>query len=117
MVSSPAADTVQIRWPRPRSSHRGSSSRAALTCAITLTCQDSSHSVSVASAPPGRPTPALAQYRSIAPSASVAAPTSAATPAADAASPGTATAPHAAATRAAALASMSLTTTRAPPTA
>ena len=44
IVSSPAADTVQIRWPLPRSSQPGSSSRAARTCAITLTCQEMSQS-------------------------------------------------------------------------
>src|SRR5215471_9375595 len=111
MVSSPAADTVQIRWPLPRSSQRGSSNRAARTCAITLTCQLSAQFASVSSP---RATPAFAQNRSISPSTSLAAATSAATPSSLAASPGAAVPPHDCATCAEAPAFRSLTTTRAP---
>ena len=59
MVSSPAADTVQIRWPLPRSSQGPSSSRAARTCAMTLTCHESSQSASLASGPPPRTMPGV----------------------------------------------------------
>src|SRR6185437_5791122 len=114
MVRSPAADTVQIRWPPPRSRQAGSRSRAARTCAMTLTCHEAFQSASLACSPAPRAIPAFAQNRSISPSTSRATPTSAATPPSVAASPGTAVAPHAVATAAAAAASMSLTTTRAP---
>ena len=115
MASSPAADTVQIRCPLPRSSQAGVSSRAARTWAITLTCHESSQADSGASGPPLRAMPALAQYRSISPSSARAAAMSAATPSSLAASPGTATPPQDVRPRPrppAAL--MSLTTTRAP---
>src|SRR5262249_28705066 len=111
MVSSPAADTVQIRGPLPRSSQRGSSSRAARTCAITLTCQLAAQSGSPSCS---QATPAFAQNRSISPSASLAVATSAATPSSPAASPGAAVAPQDRATSPAAAAFRSLTTTRAP---
>ncbi len=92
VASNPAAETVQIRCPLPRSSQRGSSSRAARTCAITFTFQESAQSSSLASGPPRRAIPALAQYRSISPSSDLAAPISAVTPSSEAASPGAATA-------------------------
>src|SRR6266702_8699639 len=120
VASRPAADTVQIRCPLPRSSQPGSSSRAARTCAITLTSQESAQSASLASGPPMRAIPAFAQYKSISPSSALAASTSAATPSSDAASAGTATArpppeaSHDRATAVTAAAFRSLSTTLAP---
>src|SRR5215469_721604 len=119
-ASSPAADTVQIRCPLPRSSHAGSSSRAARTCAIALTFHESAKSASVASGPPNRAIPAFAQYRSISPSSALAASISEATPSSDAASPLNASAwppaavSHDAATALTASAFRSFSTTLAP---
>src|SRR5262249_55744893 len=120
VASRPAADTVQIRWPLPRSTQAGSSSRAARTWAITLTFQESAQSASVASGPPRRAIPALAQYRSISPSSPRAEEIRAATPSSEAASAGTAIAlpspnlPHDSATAASDAAFTSLSTTLAP---
>src|SRR5919199_2857615 len=114
IVSSPAAETVATKCPRPRSSHSGSTCRAARTCAIVLTCQARSQSASEAAGPPPTPTPALATKRSTPPSASRAARTSATAPSSVAASPGAATPPTDADTACARSASRSLTTTRAP---
>src|SRR4051812_11070074 len=114
IVRRPAADTVARKWPRPRRSQTGSSTRAARTCAMTFTCQASSQSRSGASGPPPVPTPAFAQKRSMPPSSARDWATSAETPSTEAASPGADRPPTAAATRAAAAASRSLTTTWAP---
>src|SRR5258708_6085071 len=120
VASKPAADTVQIRCPLPRSSHAGSSSRAARTWAITLTFQESDQSASLASGPPRRAIPALAQYRSISPSSARADPIRAVTPSSEAASAGTAIAlptpawPHDSATAVTDAAFRSFSTTLAP---
>ncbi len=114
LVSNPAADTVARKCPRPRSSQRGSSSRAARTWAITLTSHTRAHCSSGTSGPPATAMPALAQNRSISPSVVRAAATSARTPSSDAASPATAVPPIRVATADAASPSRSATTTRAP---
>ena len=81
---------------------------------MTLTCQEASQSCSVASAPPPRAIPALAQNRSMPSSRSAAPLIRLATPASLAASPGSASPPQDLATSRAAPVSMSLTTTLAP---
>ena len=81
---------------------------------MTLTCQEASQSGSVASAPPGRAIPALAQNRSMPSSMSAAPLIRLATPSSLAASPGSASPPQDVGHLRAAAASMSFTTTRAP---
>ena len=61
MVSSPAADAVTTKQPRPRSSQAGSSSREARTWAIRLTSQDCCQAASGASGPAPIAIPALEQ--------------------------------------------------------
>src|SRR5215472_7395711 len=87
---------------------------------MTFTFQESAQSVSLASGPPRRAIPALAQYRSISPSSALAASISAVTPSSPAASPAKATAvplpdrSHELATASAASPLTSLITTLAP---
>src|SRR5680860_548932 len=106
MVSTPAAETVDRKCPRPRSSHAGRSASAAQTCAITWT--------SIAWRQSAPATPALAQNRSTSPRCSRDAATRAATAAGSATSAATARPSRSAATRRAPSRSRSLTTTRAP---
>ena len=61
MVSSPAADAVTMKQPRPRSSQVGSSSRDARTWAMTLTSQARCQTGSGVSGPVPTAMPALEQ--------------------------------------------------------
>ncbi len=61
MVSSPAANAVTTKQPRPRSSQAGSSSRDARTCARTLTSQACCRTGSGVSGPVPIAMPALEQ--------------------------------------------------------
>src|SRR5580700_9299745 len=117
MVSSPAADAVTTKQPRPRPSQPGRSSREARTWAITLSSQDRCQDASGASGPVPSAIPALEQKMSISPRCLRAPAMSSRTPSSVATSPGTAYPPISSATAAAAAASRSLTTTRPPPAA
>src|SRR6266540_3362849 len=78
LVSSPAAEAVTSRWPRPLAAMRGSSERATFTCAMTWTWKDRCQSSSLPRSGPSA-TPALEHHRSTGPTSRSTRSTSAAT--------------------------------------